>query len=435
MNNDNSKKARSGRNNQKELSSLLEEFQNTYKDVQIVNRKVSFGELNKKPDQFSVNAEMIFNDGSREIWIIKTSSSYRSDRSKGNEFDVEHIKKILARENKKVIAFFVVPDNQSANDLRQFNSYKSNVRNNSIVTYFDYVMTVKEFENTINERCSRYIAQGKQANILGNNAEIAISDAFNNPNNVILWNNPQDTVTKSRNIAAFSSLMRTMYPNKKLISSQAFNNNKKDTHHYLDELNMVRDSNGHGNLGKPKTDVLIKLVFDDNTKTNIKLSIKRPKANSKKVTVHEGTVESLIADLKNSIPEDSIFNDPSQFVKLQSSLINFERVGSAKNMNEELRTFLNENLSDLNGWLIDYFLFGINNHRFNQNQIANVMAIENPKNGNLIFIPCNKEKQLLLDYCQNSKLGSSSFGTPFSWTYPSKKRGAKIQVKSPLPFN
>lgn len=439
MNSDNSKKVRSGNNNQQELSSLLNEFQDKYKNVEIINKNQRYGEKGKNQNQFFVNAEIRFSDNYPEIWILKTTSSYRSDRSKGDEFDVEHIKKILSTQKKNSKAFFIVPDNQKEKDMRAFNNFRKNVENKKVVSYFDHVITISEFKHFLNERCNKYISQGIRANILGNDAEKNIVEAFNNKKNIILLNTPDNTIEKSKNFAVVYTFMNSLYPHQKLKSMEAFHNIKKlKDEHYLDELNIVRD-NGQGNLGKPKTDVLIKLVFEDNHIENIKLSVKRPQKsagkNIKRVTVHEGNVQTLLADLKKSLPEKSIFNNPEQWENLKSSLINFQHYGSVTNMDDGKRDFLNKNLSKLNNWLIDYFLFGINNSRFNDNQMANAMAIVNPDNGDLLFLTAMEEKNLLLQYCKKQKSGSTTFGTPFNWTYPSHKKGKKIQIKSPILFN
>jgi len=439
MNTDNSKKVRSGSNAKKEIHSLITELKNEFKNVKFKKKDwgnyVTFGFPNKDPHQFKIDEVIIFDDENLEIWLIKISSSVRGDRCKGAEFDIEHVKKLLSSKSDNVKAFYVIKDNQSPNDLKQFTSYKKNVTSHKIVSYFDDILKFSEFQNMLKERCVKYLIQGVQSNILGNDAEKEISDSFNNINNTVLWNNPEDSVTQSKDIYIFLEVMNALFSTHNPIQqTEAFNNNKLDKHHFLDELNIVRNSEGKGNLGKPKTDVLVQLSFSNGTYKKIKISVKKPKAASKRVTIHEGSIESLISDLRTSLPSNSRFNNSENFDYLSQALLNFQEVGSAKNMNPDFREYLNNYLSELNGWLIDYFLFGINNTRFNDNQIANTLAIINPDNGSLIVKKDTEEKELLLKYCESHKLGSSSFGTPFSWTYPSKKKGRKIQIKSPLPF-
>lgn len=430
FNKDNSIKAKSGSNNKAELLSLLNEFEKKFNNVHL-SKNVKMGASGKDPNQFSVNAILKFDDQHEENWLIETSSSYRSDRVKGIEFDIEHIKELIRRPDVNVKAFFVVPDTENSG---AFNKYKENVEHHNVVTYFDDILKFSEFRNIIAERCSKYLTQGIKANILGDEAEKDIAEAFNNSNNIELWNKTDNSkVIKSRNFDIIQSLMDKYYPNKQIKAMVAYDNNSKDSH-YLADLNTVKDPNGGHVLGKPKTDILVIITFTDGNQANINFSVKHPKVKSKRVTAHEGDVDTLLNDLQASMPQDSVFNDPDKFNQLSTALHNFQDVGSAKNMTPDNRDFLKYNLSDLNSWLIDYFLFGINNRRLNKDQVANTMAIVNPENGNLIYLTRNEEKHLLLQYCQNHKPSSSSFGTPFSWTYPSKKRGKKIQIKSPLPL-
>ena len=60
---------------------------------------------------------------------------------------------------------------------------------------------------------------------------------------------------------------------------------------------------------------------------------------------------------------------------------NFQEVGSQKKMTIEDKEFLNNHLSDLNKWLIDYFVFGINNKMLNNIQIAQALLVFNPLTG------------------------------------------------------
>ena len=435
MNSDNSKKAQSGSNQRKELSALIADLKKQFNSVTFKKKNyrkyIAYGALHKLSTQFSVNEEVEFNDEHPEIWLIKTSSSLRSDRIKGDEFDIEHIKSILKLANNQVDikAYFVVQDNPSDKDLTQFKNYKEKVLDKKIVTFFDDILTFSEFQNLLQSRCSKYLSQGIQSNILGSNSEKEISDAFNNPNNVILWNNPSNSIIKSRNFSIVKALLEKIAPNFNIVQLEAFNNDKKDKAHYLEELNIVRDSQGKGNLGKPKTDVLIHVLPQNNEVLNINLSIKHPKNRKKGITVHEGNVESLISDLSTSLPETSKFNDETLFNKLKLALLNFQKAGSAKGMDQDLREFLEENLQELNEWLIDYFVFGINNSRFNENQKANMIAMVNPDNGAVTFNTREEEIHMLLADKKRA------FGTPFSWTYPSKKRGQKIQIKLPPSSN
>lgn len=430
FNMDNSIKSRNGSQNKTEILSLLEEFEKKYSTVHL-SKKVRMGAPGKDPKQFFITAILEFDDQHKEEWLIETSTSYKADRAKKAEFEIENIKKIINRPKVDVKAFYVITNAKEEGD---FKKYKRNVEQHKIVTYFDDILNFNEFRNMLAKRCSKYLPQGSRSNILGSEAEKDVAEAFNNPNNIELWNKTEKSkVINSRNFDIVQSLMDKFYPDKKIKTMVAYDNYKKDPH-YLADLSVVKNPNGGHNWGKPKTDVLIIITFTDGTNTHINLSVKRPKIDNRKVTAHEGYVEVMLNDLQASMPKNSMFNDPEKFDQLSKALLNFQEAGTAKGMNSTDWEFLTDNLHDLNPWLIDYCLFGVNNRRFNDKQVANTMAVVDPQSGSLTYLTRNEEKQLLLQSCQNHKnhknRRSSSFGTPFSWSYPSSKRGKKYIIKS-----
>lgn len=427
MNNDNKIKSEVGKNNENELKNLISTIESSSLDIYAKSSNPKFGYKGKNQKQFSATSKISFLK-SKETWIIFTSNSFRTDRIKGKEFDAENIKKIEKENgNENVKAFFILPNEISQKDLHSLDIY----RKNKNLTYFDKFMILKEFKEYLIKKGIENNTQGINSNIIGNISELSISNSFNNDKNIKKWNSPENQVLKSNDFYILSSFMIQSNINKKIDYSVAFNNNKKDKDHYLKELDIVTDINGKKNFGKPKTDVLVHLKLQQEKKeTSIRFSIKHPKKIKGKTTVHEGSVQNLLSDLKNTVPQNSKFKNPELFQKLSSALLEFQEVGSAKNMTISNKQFLEKNLSDLNEWLINYFMFGINNSKLNKNQVANYLAIVDPNNGEILFTSSNNEVKKLIDYCKNhSRL---AFGTPFSWTYPSKKRGTKIQIKAPL---
>ena len=72
--------------------------------------------------------------------------------------------------------------------------------------------------------------------------------------------------------------------------------------------------------------------------------------------------------------------------------------------------------------LTELFLFGVNSPLVNHKiQIADLILLINN------FDVFDRDSYVSL-YVKNYK-DSGQFGTPFKWTYPSKKRGKKIQIK------
>jgi len=177
------------------------------------------------------------------------------------------------------------------------------------------------------------------------------------------------------------------------------------------EVTATNDIPLLSNRGKPKTDVSV--TIKTNTKELIRnISIKNTR--EKTVTIHEGSVSDLISALKLSE------SDP-----LSQALIHFEKVGSKKKLIAEHPNsdkILEENLKLYNRELIEFFIFGLHSPLVNDKiQMVDLIIFTNK------FAVWNRDdyiKHYIEEYS-----GKGQFGTPFKWTYPSKKRGQKIQIK------
>ena len=61
-------------------------------------------------------------------------------------------------------------------------------------------------------------------------------------------------------------------------------------------------------------------------------------------------------------------------------------------------------------------------------QISNYLLIWDDKSGKIAFYAMD----VYINMISNQKKGR--LGVPFSWTYPSKRRGKRIQLKVPILF-
>lgn len=419
----NGQKAKAGQSTMSTLDKLLDQMISDNSDVTLQHH-VAYGAEGKDQKQFKADAQINFVK-EHLAWLLECSTSVRSDRVKGKEFDIEHIKKILAQNGIATKAYFVVPDSAKAKEVKSLDSFRQHIQKQDRVTYFDDALSIQAFRTLLENKLTENQQQGQRSNTLGTSAEELLCEAFNNEKNIVLWNNPNDYITKSDTFGIFSSVLHKLAPTiGKIRTSVAYRSGSNDE--ISKQLTRIVDENGKSR-GMPKTDVYINVTAENGDTNVFKVSVKKPSSvTKKKVTVHEGSVEQLLSDLKDSISSDSKFNDPNLFDKLSVALIDFQNCGSKKGMKPENVTFLNENLADLNHWLIDYCVFGINNPLQNKEvQQANALLSFNPQNGDCTVRTVAEEEQVLIDGITNR----SAFGTPFSWTYPSKKRGKKIQLK------
>ena len=105
--------------------------------------------------------------------------------------------------------------------------------------------------------------------------------------------------------------------------------------------------------------------------------------------------------------------------------MDFEKVGSKKILiaeHPDSDKILEESLKLHNRELIEFFIFGLNSPLVNNKiQIADLIIFTNK------FAVWNRDDYIKYYMEEYSEKGQ--FRTPFKWTYPSKKRGKKIQIK------
>ena len=394
MNKDNQIKNESG----KQAKILVSEMLNNLKNELGINIEIKEGYSIGYPNQekqFKMDFLVQFTDFDNEQWLIKSTNSIR-ERIYGTEFFAQNIR--LIDEKVKNI-YVVVPDSISSAEMKKKRNYSVKINGTTYTSFLTDVLTVNELRQEIVEKASQNIAQGLRANVLGNDAETSIVNLLNDLKNKALWNdyqNAQQTV-KSSTYKIYKEILE------KIDLKEGFDK--------ILEVTATNDIPLLSNRGKPKTDVSV--TIKTNTKELIRnISIKNTR--EKTVTIHEGSVSDLISALKLSE------SDP-----LSQALIHFEKVGSKKKLIAEHPNsdkILEENLKLYNRELIEFFIFGLHSSLVNDKiQMVDLIIFTNK------FAVWNRDdyiKHYIEEYS-----GKGQFGTPFKWTYPSKKRGQKIQIK------
>lgn len=394
MNIDNKLKNKSG----KQAKILITEMLDNIKDELNINIKIKNGFSIGYPNQekqFKMDFLIEFLDFDNEQWLLKSTNSIR-DRIYGTEFFAQNIRLI----NKKITKIYVVvPDSISEREMRNKANYSAKINSQTYTSFLTDVLTVNELRQKIIEKATQNIEQGLRSNILGNDAETSIVSLLMDEKNKDLWND-------------YDGLKQTV---------------KSSTYHIykmvLEKLGLLEGCNKIvkivatdkipllTNRGKPKTDVNVKIETDTG---EIFCNISVKNSSKKTVTIHEGSVSDIIEALK--LPA----TDP-----LAQALRDFEEVGSKKNLSLKYPhsdKILDERLKRYNKELIGLFIFGLNSPLVNNNiQIADLIIFTN----NLAVW----NQKDYIQYYNDAYSSKGQFGTPFKWTYPSKKRGQKIQIK------
>lgn len=391
---DNQQKSLSGSASNFTLSELLQKIQEIPKLNVSVKKGYSVGYENCEK-QFKMDYAITFNDFDYETWLVKPTSSIRTDRIYGNEFFAQNIK--IVDENVTKI-FVVVPDSITKKELKNKNDYSNKIHSETYVSFLDDVLTFSELKDLVLTHASENLSQGISANILGSNAEESIVDLLIDKNNILLWNNYEkySQTIKSSTYHWFSEILKVSG-----ISEQ-------DTVLDIVATNKIPKLS---NRGYPKTDVSVTITTEQYEMTK-NISVKNTSANT--VTVHEGAVDDIISALN--------LNSSSS---LAVALKEFQVYGSAKGLKENnggiYNIFANE-MHKYNKELVNFFIFGVNSPLVNNPiQIADIILYTQ----NFEVIPRN----LYVDEYIEKYSVKGQLGTPFKWTYPSKKRGQKVQIK------
>lgn len=394
MHKDNQIKYESGKN----AKTLIEEMLNDLKDDFNLNIEIeknySIGYKNKVK-QFKMDFLIRFLDFGNVHWLVKSTNTIR-DRIYGTEFFAQNIK-IIDSDVENI--FVVVPDSISDAEMRNKNNYAAKVNSKTYKSFLDNVLTVNELRRLIIEKATQNISQGILSNLLGNDAEKGIVSLLNDTKNKELWND-------------YDQLRHT-------VKSSTFNIYKI----ILEKFGLIKGADSLlsvaatdnipllANRGNPKTDVFVKMETNNKIITK-RISIKN--TSKKVVTVHEGDASDLIYAL-NLGEKD----------KLSQALLDFESVGSKKNLSLQFpdsNDILEKELHKYNKKLVKFFIFGENSPLITDDmQIADTIIFTNK------FEIWNKKSYI--NYYLNEYSDRGQFGTPFKWTYPSKRRGQKIQLK------
>lgn len=350
-----------------------------------------------KENQFKMDFKLEFPDFNNEIWLIKGTNSVRNDRIYGNEYMAQNIRII---DEKVTHIFLVVPDSISEKEHNHAKRYSEKINSDTYVSFLTDVITVNQLARKIVTKLTKKMPQGRRANLLGNNAENSAVQFMSDNNNLILWN---DYINASRTIKS---------------STYVFFKTILLTIGLTEGVDLIKkiEASSHiprlSNNGLPKTDFAIMLEMQNGDTISRTISIKNTAATE--VTVHEGSMKDLILAL-----------DLETNSSLANALFSFEKVGSRKRMLETYPTcveILDNELASYNEQLLKFFIFGDRSPLIlNPIQIADMIMFTHK------FEVFNKEEYC--SYYLNNYSHRGQFGTPFKWTYPSKKRGQKFQIK------
>ena len=340
------------------------------------------------PDQFDAHQEITYADGSRAV--LYTTSSLRSDRIRKDQWRASNIKKI---DESITHALVVLPDEKG---FDQGTETRDKIREGRVFSAIDDIQTAAEFFDETMARFEETLEAGKKNDFQGRTLEDLLPIILDSKENLLRFNGRSEYTGFRYEV--FELVMKKLNLDSRTI--------------LLIESTTEIPTLPSG--GKPKTDVASTITFNDGTVKEITFSLKN--SSSTAVSVHEYSAEQFAEVL-----------DPSN-EKLKRLLLAFQAAGSKSKMNEadvdSLTSELKPYQRKLNMWVFS----GAGAAGTLPVQIADYLILRDKITGDFSIHSVEEYCDLL----EANNRGASGFGTIFAWTYPSKKRGKKIQLKAKI---
>nr|MCR5762671.1 MspI family type II restriction endonuclease [Treponema sp.] len=307
--------------------------------------------------------------------------------------DCYHIKKIDKSIEKSILTY---PDDIKVEELMAFHTYKLKIINHIHYSAIDDVVGQRELYELIQAYAIKDLSVGKRKDLIGNDFESSIANILNNRENFEKWTTG-DEVKVGVQYHYFEKIVNFFGLKKNEVIG----------------IEATSDKNVIGSLessGMPKTDVIVYVYYNDSERDVRHFTISCKKTNEKAVSVHQYIAEAFV-DVLNS--EDR---------NLKVLLREFQKYGNLRDFGEENKELLTMALKPYMRKLVRWVLGGFGGKNKTELQLANYILISDDKD---IFIHTIDEYTEELLKPENIV----HFGTPFSWTYASGRKGKDIQLK------
>lgn len=358
--------------------------------------------------QYLANFVIYTNDKKRII--IRSSNSFR-DRVKIGFYDIEGILKYSNLEDDIVASIYLVPNSEVNNST--FISTRKKIINKEYYSPATHLFTLSEFENFLtnyeleNRSILEEIVEDKKAKNLkeagsyfgkiGNKLEREISNAVRIPRFI--------TELQLNKKPQFYEIIEFLI------------NKHKITYNDILKINSSNSIPLLLSGGSPKTDIWIEIECP-NKKILETFSIKN--SSKRSVSVHDYSADRFISVLK------------CNNTNLEYYINHFEKHPTYSEFNETLEKGKSEEefeilMSPKSSILSEWILMGKHdsqNLNYPTLQISNNLILNT--NGEFLIYDTLEYLEYLFN---NEKL---KYGIPFSWTYPSKQREKRIQLKLPI---
>ncbi len=379
----------------------------------------------ENPDQYYAPFLIQFNDRTR--WILFSTTSMRTDRIKGQQWDADRLKQVDATISK---ALLVYPDEVTgrvrSEFVRQKNKYDSRwefTRIDDIIPFGELVQLIKKFDDefqsdevgveaaSVEPSISRSIVDSVISNtaIAGTQADIGRAWDFGGRNferfvssilsdNTILAKWRSGATISDFQHQAFAKILQCVGVDRSDVLSITATSDK-------DDIGLLPSG------GSPKTDVIATVVTRSAGERVFTFSCKR--STKSHVSAHQYSADSFadVLDTNNA--------------RLRALLRTFQIYGNKTDFPHEEAVALEAELTDKVASLCKWVVGG-HGGEGDEKQLANYVITFRVDTNTLTVHATEEYVRLMM---ANS---NGFFGTPFQWTFASGQRGRSIQLKMPM---
>ncbi|MCY1689591.1 MspI family type II restriction endonuclease [Exiguobacterium sp. SL14] len=335
-----------------------------------------------KNQQFYFSLEVEFYDN--EKWLIQTTTSYPRERINGYQWNALNFKRI-DQSYKKVL--IVYPDMINEKEIKKFEAYKYTIQNQEIVSAIDNIVSFTELYFLIEEKWLEKEKSSKVKALQGTAFEKLLVDILSSKHNLDIWNQKMD-----KEIGFYFPYFY------KIISKFGISPNENILK--IEATNIIPNLSGNGlkiRSGKPKTDVIVKVILKDSEEKIFTISSKRTSSNW--VAVHQYPVSSFIEVLK--IQEE----------QLKYALGELQEKGAPTQISEKSKNAINKYFPKYYGKLTEWAYCGVGG------------AGKGIQNAEFFTVYKNETKELIIYHKEEyinkilNEVKNGQFKSPFQFTY------------------
>ncbi|PFV93052.1 hypothetical protein COL08_22935 [Priestia megaterium] len=386
----NLEKSLHGKNAQEKILTILNLFKSKGYIVDF-SQKYKIGYPEKKKDQFFFQYLMTLQNG--EEWIVQSTTSIRSDRINIQQWNAYHIKKINSKITRAII---VCPDGLSEKEMNYYLSYKKQIDNGILYSAIDDVINISDFYNLIEEMGLHSKSLGARKALEGNNFENRIVEILNDNSNLTKWNY-NSSIEVGFQYEFFNQILKFF---------------KLSSDDYIVSIEATNEIPSLPTRGKPKTDIKVEITLEGSS-TPLIYTISCKRTSSKWVSIHEYPVTSFIQVL--NIDDE----------KLKEALCALQDAGGVQSLQKHYKDELESKLPYYNEALAKWAYGGVGGSGNPAIHWADYMFVYKNETQQLEMWDLNSYLVEIL------KIGGQ-LNTPFKWTYPSKGKGKRIQLKGKI---